>query len=72
MPAKKSSSPEKAKKPRFPKKELLTWLKGRGGWNHDDWLGLLDDLRKKGYSAYTECQEGQAEIGNFLEANRGK
>ncbi|MDD4873000.1 MAG: hypothetical protein PHR77_20800 [Kiritimatiellae bacterium] len=58
--------------PRFPARQLKTWLKGRKGWNHDDWLALLTDLRRKGYGALTDNQEGRENIGKFLEANRNK
>lgn len=56
----------------FPEKELRTWLKTRTYWNHEDWLGLLDDLRKKGYSAFTDHEDGRAQIGQFLESERKK
>jgi hypothetical protein len=62
--------PKKKPSPRFPKKELNTWLKGRSAWNHDEWLQLLDDLRQAGFSAITDSPEGQNEIGLYLESNR--
>ena len=62
----------KTSKVRFPTKELKAWLKGRTGWNHNEWLALLTALRGRGYAALTDLQEGQASIGKFLESNRGK
>jgi len=56
----------------FPEKLLRKWLIGRTGWNHTDWLELLDELRSKGYAAFIDAQEGRTEIGNFLEAEREK
>ena len=63
---------KKNSKPALPTKELKAWLKGRKGWNHGDWLALLDNLNKKGYSALTETMEGRESIGKFLESNRCK
>ncbi|MDD4870762.1 MAG: hypothetical protein PHR77_09400 [Kiritimatiellae bacterium] len=62
----------KTAKPKLPAKELKAWLKGRKGWNHNEWLALLADLRAKGYSTLTDSQEGRNSIGKFLEANRCK
>jgi len=62
----------KTSKPKLLAKELKTWLNGRKGWNHNEWLALLADLRTKGYSKITDSQEGCGSIGMFLEANRGK
>ncbi|OGV70908.1 MAG: hypothetical protein A2283_22045 [Lentisphaerae bacterium RIFOXYA12_FULL_48_11] len=59
-------------KPKLPTKELKAWLKGRKGWNHNEWLALLRDLRGKGYGQFTDTQEGRDSIGKFLEANRSK
>jgi len=59
-------------KPAFPVNELKTWLKGRKGWNHNDWLALLTDIRSKGYSSITDTQEGRDSIGKFLEANKSQ
>ena len=63
---------KKTSKPKMPAKELKAWLKGRKTWNHGDWMALLEDLRKKGYSALTDTQEGRESIGNYLESNRAK
>jgi len=70
--AKATKTAKKTSKPKLPTKELKAWLKGRKSWHHGDWMGLLEDLRKKGYSALTDTQEGRESIGNFLEANRSK
>jgi hypothetical protein len=59
-------------KPKFPTKELKTWLKGRKGWNHNEWIALLTDLRSKGYSTLADAREGQDSIGKFLETNRAR
>lgn len=63
---------KKTAKTTLPTKELRAWLKGRKFWNHNDWLALLEDLRKKGYGASTDSAEGRESIGKFLEANRSK
>jgi len=66
-------TPAKKKKdalPRFPKKELNTWLRGRPSWNHDDWLALLELLRAQGHTHFTDNAEGQNEIGLYLETHR--
>lgn len=64
---------KKAAKPAaLPTKELRAWLKGRKFWNHNDWLALLEDLRKKGYGTLTDSQDGREAIGKFLETNRSK
>lgn len=62
----------KTGKAKFPTRELKAWLKGRKGWNHNEWIALLTDLRSKSYSALTDVQEGRESIGKFLETNRGK
>ncbi|MDD4870081.1 MAG: hypothetical protein PHR77_05935 [Kiritimatiellae bacterium] len=59
-------------KQKFPTKELKAWLKGRAGWNHNEWLALLTELRTESYSNLTDSQEGRESIGKFLEANRSK
>jgi hypothetical protein len=56
----------------FPEKQLKAWLKNRRHWNHHEWLGLLDDLRAKGYSHHVDCEGGHAKIGQFLETKREK
>jgi len=63
---------KKTAKVALPTRELRAWLKGRKFWNHNDWLALLEDLRKKGYGALTDTPEGRESIGSFLEANRSK
>jgi len=62
----------KTSKAKIPTKEMKAWLKGRKSWNHGDWLALLENLRKQGYSALTDTQEGRESIGYFLESNRSK
>jgi len=56
----------------LPVKELKVWLKGRKFWSHNDWLALLENLRKKGYASLTDTQEGRETIGKYLESNRIK
>lgn len=56
----------------FPESYLKNWLCRRHVWNHDDWLNLLEGLRKAGYSSLTDSQEGRDSIGCYLEANRPK
>ena len=63
---------KKTASPKLPTKELKAWLKSRKCWNHGEWLTLLENLRKKGYSALTDTQGGRESIGKFLEANRCK
>ena len=68
---KKASPKAKAPKPpRFPHRELKSWLKGRTEWNHQEWLGLLDDLREQGFGYYADSKEQQDLIGQYLEENR--
>lgn len=52
------------------KKELNSWLATRSGWNHEEWLGLLDNLRRRGYDNLVNNPTGQATIGSYLENNR--
>ena len=54
----------------FPTEYLNSWLQNRYSWNHSDWLGLLSELSAKGYTYYSQTSEGQAEVGNYIEANR--
>ena len=54
----------------FPTEYLNSWLQNRYSWNHSDWLGLLSELNAKGYTYYSQTSEGQAEVGNYIEANR--
>lgn len=68
----KPATTSKTSKPKFPTRELKSWLKGRKGWNHNEWIALLTDLRAKGYSTLTDNQEGRELIGKFLETNRDK
>ena len=70
-PAKKAPA-KKTTQTRFPKRELNAWLKKNTSWNHDQWLALLEDLTAKGFTKYTGSQEGQDEIGLYLESNRSK
>lgn len=65
-----TKSPAKKGKCRFPKKELKQWLKGRDGWNHDEWLALLADLRENGFAEHVDSWEGCNAVGAYLEANR--
>jgi hypothetical protein len=37
----------------------------RDGWNHDDWLGLLNDLRARGFDV-----DDEARVGSALERER--
>jgi len=60
------------KKVRLPKREMLRWLKERAEWNHEDWLYLLDNLRAQGFAEYTDNEEGQIALGQYLEENRKK
>lgn len=60
----------KTKKVRFPKRELNTWLRKNIEWDHDQWLGLLAELNDQGFETWTSTQEGQEEIGLYLEEKR--
>lgn len=62
----------KPKECAFPEKELKAWLKNKKQWNHEEWLDLLKKLEKKGYSEWTDCEEGRCKIGQFLESERTK
>ncbi|MFT5126570.1 MAG: hypothetical protein ACI8W8_000165 [Rhodothermales bacterium] len=61
---------KKKRKKRFPKSELNGWVKTRSTWNHDEWLGLLDDLRGQGFDEWTDSSDGQEEIGVYIETKR--
>ena len=56
----------------FPAKELDGWLKGHQDWNHDEWVALLADLKKKGFGELTGSLAGQESIGLYIETHRGK
>ncbi|HCU05518.1 MAG: hypothetical protein A2X77_02580 [Gammaproteobacteria bacterium GWE2_42_36] len=56
----------------FPEKELKAWLKNRKQWDHEEWLTLLKKLEEKGYAEWTSCENGQTQIGQFLESERKK
>ena len=70
--AKAVAAPAKKSAPavEFPKTELTAWLKTHKSWNHDQWVALLTDLKKKGYGAIADSQQGRESIGLFLESNR--
>jgi hypothetical protein len=50
--------------------QLDRWVKVRQCWNHDDWMGLLEDLRRQGHGSCVDCQETQMAIGWYLEEAR--
>lgn len=52
------------------KASLDAWLEGRNEWDHNDWLGLLDNLRGAGYSEVVDAPGGHETIGRYLETNR--
>ena len=54
-----------AKKKRFPKRELNTWLRKNLTWNHEQWLELIDSLTKEGFEDWTTEQEGLDAIGLY-------
>ena len=61
-----------AKKPtRFPKRELNAWLRKHLSWDHQQWLDLITDLKKQGFTNFTESQEGLDAIGLYLETKKG-
>ena len=68
----KKAAPKKASsaKARFPKRELNSWLRQNNEWGHDEWTALLADLSKNGFGEWADNQEGQNEIGLYLESNR--
>ena len=68
--AKKKTKTPTAKKPRFPRRELNTWLRKNKGWSEQEWQALLADLTEAGFGYYTENQEGRDSIGLYLETNR--
>ena len=71
-PAAKKPAASTAKKviSRFPKKELNTWLRKNSSWDHSAWEALIKELGESGFSKWTSTQEGQDEIGLYLETNR--
>ena len=54
----------------FPQDTLNGWLQNRYHWTHNDWLGLLSDLKKQGFGNLADSAEGQSQIGQYLEQNR--
>ena len=68
--AKKKTKTTTAKKPRFPRRELNTWLRKNTEWSDNEWQTLLTDLTEAGFGCYTENQEGRDSIGLYLETNR--
>ena len=54
----------------FPTRELNSWLKEHKFWSHDEWLNLLNDLRDKGFTQWTDSQDGCNQLGMYLEENR--
>lgn len=56
----------------LPKTELSQWLKTHRSWSNDEWLKLLQDLRKKGFQQLVDSQFGRDMLGKFLEENRQK
>ena len=61
----------KKKPTRFPKRELNTWLRKNLSWDHQQWLDLISDLKKQGFTSFTESQEGLDAIGLYLETKKG-
>ena len=59
-----------AKKKRFPKRELNTWLRKHLTWNHDEWLELITELKTQGFDELTSTQEGLDAIGLYLETKK--
>lgn len=52
------------------KDHLNGWLANRTCWNHEDWMGLIADLRDKGYSDLIDTPKGQEVVGKYLEHNK--
>jgi hypothetical protein len=52
------------------KRDLDVWLESRTAWTHEEWMGLLTDLREKGYTDLIDTPRGQETIGAYLESNR--
>lgn len=52
------------------KGHLNEWLVDRTCWNHEEWVGLLNNLRSKGYSDLIDTPRGQEVIGRYLEHNK--
>ena len=55
------------RKKRFPKKELNSFFKLNKEWSHEQWLTLLSDLEAAGFEEWTSNQDGQDQIGAYLE-----
>ena len=55
---------------KLPTEELNQWLKTHRSWDHNEWLGLLAQLRAKGYTMITDNEFGQALIGRYLEEHK--
>ena len=58
------------RKKRFPKKELNSFFKLNKEWNHDTWLALLATLEEQGFEEWTSNQDGQDQIGAYLEEKK--
>lgn len=56
----------------FPTAILDKWVTGRTQWNHDDWKGLVNTLRTKGYDGVVNQSEGIEKVGQFLEERRAE
>lgn len=52
--------------------DLDTWVDHRQGWNHDEWMGLLDGLRRNGYAKEVEDQQTRMAIGLYIEETRAR
>ncbi len=61
----------KKKPTRFPKRELNAWLRKHLSWDHQQWLDLISDLKKQGFTNFTESQDGLDAIGLYLETKKG-
>jgi hypothetical protein len=56
--------------PRFPMRELNTWLRRNLSWDHAAWLLLMAELQNSGFSHWTDSAAGQDAIGLYLESKR--
>ncbi|MEN9359533.1 MAG: hypothetical protein RL095_1068 [Verrucomicrobiota bacterium] len=56
--------------PRFPMRELNAWLRRNLSWDHAAWMLLMEDLKRQGFSYWTDHAAGQDALGLYLESKR--
>ena len=57
-------------KKRSPKKELNTWLRVHGSWDHSEWKDLLKNFSNQCLHELRVSISGQNDISFYLETKR--